>query len=333
MNQRLARVVRLLVVALVLVALVLFLRTIDWAETWRVMRTTSPAILAAAALANLLSLFFKGLRWHLFLKPVGGTSLWMAVRATFAGAGLNNILIANAGEAARVVVVARGAHITTDKILATLALERLFEIVGFVLLLGVSASVLTLPPALNHARPYAFAVLAVLVGFLIYLTRHPESAELPVLEGDGMLHRAKHYGRGFLRTLTQVSTPGRFGIAMTATLIIWALQAATYHLTAVAAGFPIPVVATIAALLAANLGFAIRTTPGNVGVFQLLYAMTIAALGFDKDTATGVALLIQAQQMLPVTILGVLAAPEILTHRRKSARPDNLLPGEPTAPS
>jgi uncharacterized protein (TIRG00374 family) len=330
MKHRTARLVRVLVVVVVLVALVLFLRTINWGETWRVMRTTSPAILAAAALANLISLFFKGVRWHLFLKPVGDTPLWLAVRATFAGAGLNNILIANAGEAARVLVVARRSSVTTEKILATLALERLFEIVGFVLLLAISASVLTLPPALNDSRPYAFAILAVLVGFLIYLTRHPESAEMPVLEGEGMLHRAKHYGRGFLRTITQVSTPGRFGLAMAATVIIWGLQAASYHLTAVAAGFPIPVVATIAALLAANLGFAIRTTPGNVGVFQLLYAMTIAALGFDKDTATGVALLIQAQQVLPVTILGILAAPEMLT-QRKTARPEDLLPDEPSA--
>ena len=331
MRHRVTQIVRVAVVALIVVALVLFLRTVNWVETWRVVRATSPTLLIAAALVNILSIVIKGARWQVFLRPVGGTSLWLALKATFAGAGLNNILIANAGEAARVILVARGAHIASEKVLATLALERLFEIVGFVLLLATAASVLALPPALADARPFAFAALIVLFAFLIYLVRHPESAEVPALEGGGMLHRAKHYGRGFLHTLKRISTPERYGLAMAATVFIWALQAATYHLTALAAGFQIPIVATIAALLAANLGFAVRTTPGNVGVFQLLYAMTIAALGFDRDTATGVALLIQTQQILPVTILGVLAAPDILAQRRKTARPDNLLPGEPTA--
>ena len=55
-------------------------------------------------------------------------SLWLAIKATFAGAGLNNILVANGGEAARVVFVARAAHVPSAKVLATLALERMFEL-------------------------------------------------------------------------------------------------------------------------------------------------------------------------------------------------------------
>jgi len=52
--------------------------------------------------------------------------------------------------------------------------------------------------------------------------------------------------------------------------------------------------------------------------------------GFDQDTALAVAFLIQTQQILPVTILGIALAPEfIFQKRRKAARPDNILPDEP----
>jgi hypothetical protein len=89
-------------------------------------------------------------------------------------------------------------------------------------------------------------------------------------------------------------------------------------------------VGTIACLLAVNLGFAIRATPGNVGVFQMMYAVTAAGFGLDKNMATAVAFLIQMQQILPVTLLGLAAAPKLLFEKRRhEPRPGNVLPGEP----
>jgi hypothetical protein len=329
-RQSTGRLVRAALLILILAALALFAPTVDWRETWRAIQSTSPAVLVAASVVNLLSLVLKALRWRVFLRPIGVSSLWLALRATFVGAGLNNILIANGGEAARVIFVARAAHVPSEKVLATLALERLFELVGYVALLALAVTFLKLPPSLDQTRPFALAALVLMIGLLVHLVRHPERAELPVLEGEGLLHRAKHYGRGFLRTLTGISTAPRFMASLVISVGVWALQVATYALTARAAHFNLSIVGTIAAMLAVNLGFALRATPGNVGVFQMMYAVTAAAFGMDKDAATGVALLIQAQQILPVTLLGLMAAPQmIFEKRRKVARPDNVLPGEP----
>jgi uncharacterized protein (TIRG00374 family) len=329
-RQSTGKLIRAALLILILAALALFARTVDWRETWRAIQSTSPAVLVAASVVNLLSLVFKAMRWWVFLRPIGVPSFWLALRATFVGAGLNNILIANGGEAARVIFVARAAHVPSEKVLATLALERLFELVGYVALLALAVTFLKLPPSLDQTRPFALAALVVMIGLLMYLVRHPERAELPVLEGEGLLHRAKHYGRGFLRTLTGISTAPRFMASLVISVGVWALQVATYALTARAAHFNLSIVGTIAAMLAVNLGFALRATPGNVGVFQMMYAVTAAAFGMDKDEATGVAFLIQAQQILPVTLLGLIAAPEMLFEkRRKVPRPDNVLPGEP----
>jgi uncharacterized membrane protein YbhN (UPF0104 family) len=71
-----------------------------------------------------------------------------------------------------------------------------------------------------------------------------------------------------------------------------------------------------------NLGFALRATPGNVGLFQAAYAATAVAFGFDKDQAIAVAFLIQAQQILPVTLLGVAMAPEFIFKAQKRRKDD-----------
>lgn len=323
MKKAVSRIVRLALSLVIVVALVLFARKVNWHTTWQSITEANRTILLFAAIVNLLSLALKAVRWWIFLRPVGATSLWMAIKATFAGAGLNNILVANGGEAARVVFVARAAHVKSAKILATLALERMFELIGYIILLALSVSFLELPTALTRFRPIAWVALAGVAILLAYLIRRPERAEVVAPKAMGWRSRFANYMRHFLHTIGGISTGPRFTTAIVLSVGIWALQLWTYSLTARAAHFNLPLVGTVAAILAVNLGFAVRATPGNVGVFQAMYAVTAAGFGMDKDQAIAVAFLIQTQQIIPVTLLGVVLAPEFLFKRKKVTRSDD----------
>jgi uncharacterized protein (TIRG00374 family) len=219
------------------------------------------------------------------------------------------------------VFVARAAHIPSARVLATLALERMFEFVGYIVMLCLSVSFLTLPPNIARTRPIAWAALIVIGVFMVWLIRRPNSVAEPVATvAAGWVGRVKNYFRHFVDTLGGISTGPRFAAALALSVGVWAMQVWTYSLTARAAHFDLPLVGTVAALLAVNLGFALRATPGNVGVFQGLYALTAAAFGMDKDQAIAVALLIQTQQIIPITLLGVAVAPEFIFKRKQAAR-------------
>jgi uncharacterized protein (TIRG00374 family) len=249
----------------------------------------------------------------------------LALRATFAGAGLNNILVANGGEAARVVFVARSAHVQSAKILASLALERMFELIGYIVMFVLAVSFLELPPWLSRARPVAWIALALVVGLMIYLVRRPHLDEVTFHEttATGWRGRVAEFFRHFGKTIGGISTGPRFIMALVLSVAIWAMQVWTYALTARAADFNLSLVGTVSALLAVNTGFAIRATPGNVGVFQALYALTASAFGMDANSALAVALLIQTQQIIPVTLLGVALAPEFIFKKRKTRAADS----------
>ena len=300
------------------VVIVLFARTVDWERAWQAIQGTSPGLLTLAALTNIASVALKGMRWHVFLRPIGVNSLPLTLRATFAGAALNHLLVANSGEAARVVFLARASGVSSARVLATAALERVFEILGFFALLALSIWLLQLPPELSRLRPIAIVAVVALVMLLAFLMRYearPHSEPGAATVGS----RVRQFLRGFLLTLPGISSGPRYAAAMALTVAVWALQLASYHYTALAAHFPLPLSGSIAALLAANVGFALRLTPGNVGVFQVVYAMTAVAFGMNKDAATAVALLLQTQQMLPVILLGIVATPSILSLRRAGA--------------
>jgi uncharacterized protein (TIRG00374 family) len=325
MKKAASRSLRLGLSLIIIAGLVLFARKVNWHTTWENITEASWTILVAAAVVNLLSLALKGVRWWIFLRPVGARSLFMAVKATFAGAGLNNVLVANGGEAARVVFVARAAHIRSAKVLATLALERMFELIGYIVMLALSVSFLELPPSLAETRPVAWAALAGVVVLMIYLVRRPEKAEVIAVETAalGWRSRFSNYMKHFMRTVGGISTGRRFVAAIVLSVGIWALQLWTYSLTARAAHFNLPLVGTVAALLAVNLGFAVRATPGNVGIFQAAYALTAVGFGMDRDQAIAVAFLIQTQQIIPVTLLGVALAPEFIFKRKQAIRAED----------
>src|SRR6476660_5657905 len=195
-------------ITLIIVAmLVVFATRVNWHDTWRSISSASISLLIAAALVNLASIVVKGIRWWIFLRPIGVTSLPLAMRATFAGAGLNNVLVANGGEAARVVFVARSAHVQSARVVATLALERMFEFIGYIVLLALSVSFLELPHSVERTRPVAWATLVGVVALMVWLVRRPERAEvLATPTVVGVRARVSAYIKHLMQTIAGIST-------------------------------------------------------------------------------------------------------------------------------
>lgn len=299
-----------------LAAVVLYGRTIDWGTAWTAIKSASWPILLVATLANFVTLGAKALTWWIFLSAVGIPSLSLATKATVAGAGLNNILVANSGDAARAVFVTRATGASSAAVLAALALERLFDLIGYIVLMAGAAYLLPMPSEIHRWRLVAVgALLGVIVLLGVLLRRAPAIVAITV-HPPTLVGRVRTYLDRFMESVRSILTLQRIALAMALAMVNWAAQIATYHLVAVAAHFPISVVGSVTTLITANVGFLVRATPGNVGVFQMVYGVTAQALGLGRDAAVAVALLLQLIQNVPVTLLAVAIAPDLLLHWR-----------------
>jgi uncharacterized protein (TIRG00374 family) len=325
LNPSIARAVRWIVTAAIVVFLVMFARTIDWSAAWASIRGASLPLVIGATIANFISIAIKGTRWWLFLKPAGAPSLGLATRATLAGTGLNNVLVANGGDAARVVFVTRATGLPSARVLATLALERLFDLVGFVILLVYGIIAFDLPATLERWAIPAYLVLVVVIALLVWFVHTSRNVTSWEVAEDratarGWLGRAKAWLEGFALSTRSLTTGPRFAGALTISMIAWALQVVTFELAADAARVNVSSAASLAALLATNLGLIVRATPGNVGFFQFVYALTVAAFGVTRSDAIAVSLLIQTIQIIPLTVVGVGMAPEFIFGRGAARR-------------
>lgn len=313
MTPRRRRALRVGVVLGLAAALVMFGRRVDWRSAALVVRAADPVLVFGALALNLLSLALKGVRWWVFLQPLGNVRLPLVLRATFAGASLNNLVVAQGGEGARVLLVSRAAGVSSAGVLAALALERTLDAVSYLALLVTAAWMLALPEHIAHWRDAASMVLALTVVLLVALgltaRRRSTTAEYPGATTGG---RIAGYFRRVRSGTAMVATPRRLTAALVLSLIAWSLQVATYHLTARAAHLPLPLAGSVAAVLAVGISFLVRATPGNVGVFQVIYALTVRSFGIAEGPAIAVALLIQTLQVIPTIVLGTVVAPRFL---------------------
>ena len=322
MSPKLKKGIRWAISAAILVFLILFARTIDWHAAWNSMRHASLPLLAGAIAVNILSVIIKAIRWWLFLRPAGITSLPLAIRATIAGAGLNNILVASGGDAARVVFVSRATGVPSSTVLATMALERLFDPIGFVFLLVFGVLVFQLPAQFEAWKIPAEILLVVIVivlAFFVYATRRMKPEHVPERRAKPrtLKERIRVYFVMFGKTAGRLATGPRFVAAIVLSLASWACQLWTFELAAAAAHVNMPLAGSLACLLAINVGLILRATPGNVGFFQFAYALMAEQFGVPRDDAIAVSLLIQTLQILPMTLLGVAMAPEFILRRGK----------------
>jgi uncharacterized protein (TIRG00374 family) len=298
-----------------LALLAAFARSVDWRHAWQAISHADLGLLAVATAANLGTLVVKGVRWSIFLDAIGVPGVSQAVGATVAAAALNGVVVANGGDAARVAAMARRGAVSSAAVLATLAVDRFCDLITYALLFVTAAFALPLPPQLAGWRTPGLLVvgaIAVIAGVLIWRSgrgRADDQEEIPGVASFGA--RARQYWRRLVATSASVTTRGRLASAILLSFIAWAGQWATYHYAAHAVAFATTPAESLLALLVVNASFVIRVTPGNVGVFQLLYALAVTSTGLDRDSAVAVAFLIQLVQYIPVTIIGLLLAPSL----------------------
>jgi uncharacterized protein (TIRG00374 family) len=273
-------------------------------------------MLLVVAAATLFSTAMKGVRWWIFLRRSTTLRVGQVIRFTFAGLGLNAILLANAGEVIRVGLAARAAKVRIATVLGSLASDKVVEILAFLAMAVIAVLIqpTDLFPASKVIVP-ALVAFGFFVAFVAYRGKNPEQVFEPVATGGlgGFLRRGKsfvlHFANEARTRLRGLDAVKAFGIS----LVYWPTQIIAFAAGAEAVGLHIPIVATVAAVVAVNLAGFIRATPGNVGVFQVFYALAVTRFGFPQEKAVAAAVLIQSVQLVTVIVSGVIAAPSAFT--------------------
>ena len=298
--------------SLLLAAGLLFLafRGVNWREILETIRGARVEYLVLGSIIGGLCFFVRGLRWRVMLsaeKKIAPLTVFWANMVGYLG---NSFLPARAGEVIRSVMLGHRCSISKSYVLATALTERLLDAVVLVIVGSVAfLSLGALPYSLfSSARGVGIVGLIALVGLIVVprfeplLGRALRLLPFPTRLRPRALSMMHDFVRG-MRALHHVRRALSFG---SLTVVIWLMDGMGAMIGARALNLTLSLPQALILLAALGLSSMVPSTPGYVGVYQIVAVAVLPAFGFSRSEALAYIIVSQALYYVVVTILGLL---------------------------
>ncbi|HXW55498.1 MAG TPA: lysylphosphatidylglycerol synthase transmembrane domain-containing protein [Candidatus Cybelea sp.] len=262
---------------------------------------------------DVLSYGIQAVRWKFLLAPFAKVRLTRSIRAVFAGLFANLVFPLRPGEFLRSYLISTSDDITLGRVLGSVGVERLIDLVIATASLGVVSLFLPekggaqLPHSFKRAADILGIVTLGLVTILVVLILYLEFR----LGKNQELGTARHHLPGkMMQALTALHAMGTAPSFYPAVLVSIAMPACqVLALWALMRSYPLGLsfMDSVVVLLVINLGVSLPNAPANVGSYQFFCVLGVSIFGIEKSTAAGFSFFAWFLLTLPFIFLGFAA--------------------------
>jgi len=296
--------------ALGMALLVLLLRSVNLDQLGSDFSDVDYVYLALAVPPFAVNLLAKVPRWRLLFgeEAPGWDTLFGAMNV---GYSVNALLPLRLGEIVRAYWVRDRSGIGMMRTLSTILVERVTDGVTLFILLLVMLPTVAFPGDLIGPAALvggAFIGALALMVLLAHAASHgwAHRLVLPVQRLGGRWAIAGQAIRQVMMGLQALRSRRALLLLTFYTLLIWASNTLLVWLVLRAFHIEVPLTAGILLSSVLNLGMAVPSAPGYVGVFDGLMVLTLGLYGVHRTPALAAALAFHAIAFVPVTIIGVI---------------------------
>jgi uncharacterized protein (TIRG00374 family) len=261
--------------------------------------------------AQVLYFGLKAVRWRMLLAPVRQTSTRPLVGPMMIGFMANNLLPAHLGELVRMYLGARELRVAHSQVLATLMLERVFDMLAILALFSISTFLVPNVPNALVAAGFASAAIsvAVVIAAAVYVAA-PEFVSRPArIVGRRLPARL----RVTVVTQLELATDGLRAIAdprLLAGIVVtsiaqWWLMAMSIYVSLRAVGVIIPAAASFVVLTATVLGVMVPAAPGFFGTLELTFMLSLRPFSVGDQSAMAAAMIFHIVPYVGVVAVGM----------------------------
>jgi hypothetical protein len=309
-----SRTVQIVVSLLISVAAVWFsLHGVDLGSFWSDLASAHVGWLGPMVVLAAASLWLRARRWRLLLEglgPLGDTPVFYATCIGFMG---NMVLPLRAGEAIKPLVIARGGRISMPAALATVAIERLLDMVMLGLFAGITLLMVPTGDFLRGAAQtlvvvvvLAIALLVAVIRYAAWIERHTHGIadRLPAFAGR-IVREGAH---GFLRGVGGLRDARTLAAVFAYSALIWLTAvfgfiAGAFALAIAAPALPLGFATTVIVAAAVS----VPSAPGFIGVFWAGSEIALGLFGVAKSMGFTFGVLNWLVQMVVIISLGMWA--------------------------
>jgi uncharacterized protein (TIRG00374 family) len=248
--------------------------------------TPRGAVLALlSGVVFLLAFSIRGVRWKLFLNPIGKVSVFTTIRLFLISIFLNFLLPFSGGEIAKALMLKRISAIRISRTLPTIAMDRSFDLLPAFFIMAIA-------PLLGLRMDIKLWLILGIVGglficliFFIGLVVWKRAAAITLLRKitgifpGAMGDKIEGFATGFVDSiLAGTSQPKIFLPALLLTMLAVSCDGLFAMLAFWTVGFPISFGTAIFGYTLYNMVFILPTPPGQVGSNEAMGLLVFAGL-------------------------------------------------------
>lgn len=256
---------------------------------------------------DVLSYVIQGLRWKFLLTPFGRVKLSRSIRAVFAGLFTNLIFPLRPGEFLRSYLLSNSDDIKIGRVLGSVGVERLVDLVVATASLAVVSLLVDLPRRFQRAADLLGVITLVLVTILVLLILYLEMKLGSNPEPTMARRHLPGKVMGALIDLHSMGTAPSFYAAVFTSILIPICQVLGLWAMMRSYGLHLSFLAAVVVLLVINLGVSLPNAPANVGAYQLFCVLGLSVFDIDKTGAANFSTFAWLALNLPFALLGFAA--------------------------
>ena len=292
-------------------------RTLDWQTFRDALTTFNSWWLIPVVGLFLFSIYLRALLWQRIVRPLGHASIWTIYRASILSIFANILLPLNIGVLLRAYLVDREIKVGVARLLGTEIMERVYSMVGFLLVSVVAVSLVQLPAELVTFRRQIFLTLggsmllaSLFVGLLLLLRRRHAGLSGWIERQLGRLPARYSASvasglESLLRGLRVTRNWGDLLLILFYSLLIRVVLA--YHAIAIGRGFDVDI--PLLTMLFVEVMVTFAAVVGNqllglIGSYQAAMSYALSFFGVPREIGLSLALIATATVFVPCLVVG-----------------------------
>ncbi len=299
---------RILTIAGFVISIVLLymsLRGLDYRQFTETIKRADAAFAFLPVLFIMICVSLCSIRW---MRVVGyNTRFSDAFTALLIGLFVNNVLPARIGEVARGYALAKRKNVPFTYAVSTVFIDRVFDLLGLLLIAFLFFPKQALPPSVSKALYILVVVFIACVLALFAISQEKVALRLTTYLQKRPRPVFKKLAKRMFEiheNLRRIRTPGQLSLSVVLTIANWFSMAMALYFSLKTFGVSLPFVYVPFVCAILNMGLAVPSSPGYIGVYEFLLISLLAIFGVPKYEGFAVAIFFHASWYVPYNILG-----------------------------
>lgn len=288
----------------------LCVRNIDFKQSVSLLKNADISLIIIGVIIYIFSYIVRSLRWDYILAPMKKMKFLQSFYYLVFGFFMNNILPLRLGEFVRAIVAGKKLEISRSGVFATIVVERLMDIIIFILAFFLIAMFV---PNIPNWLQKSFILCAVIFGLmfiiLFFMSKDEEKFlnlltkfRLPAKINDII----KSIFLKFASGLKFFQNKKLFFVVFFTSVIVWFIEAYAYQTLFAAFGLKVTAIQCLFVIVTTGIATMLPTAPGFIGAIESVGMVTLGLFGVEGTMAFTAMAATHFTEMMSIYLLGII---------------------------